>query len=111
MNLDNFYGTENYYRSNPFVPKMMHTDGVEYFCKEGGAYWFLDIIATEVYPMLREEPFISIALEVEDGSAMIYVQDGNEKDLLIKKIEFTDCPNGEYSFFLTDNVLMLTSEY
>lgn len=112
LDLSQFYGTENYYRSSPmFAPQMMHTDGVEYFCRNAGAYWFLDIISTEVYPLLRKEPFIKVILVSHDDTATIFAQDGNEKDIFEKNIEYTDCPSGTYEFFLTDNVLMLTSEY
>jgi hypothetical protein len=45
MELNQFTGTEQYYKSNMFVPKLVHTDGVEYFCREASAYWFLDIVA------------------------------------------------------------------
>ena len=111
MELNQFTGTENYHRSCMFVPKMVHTDGVEYFCREASAYWFLDIVATEVFPLLKDEPFISLVLQVKNGSANIFICNGNEETLETRTISFTDCPEGEYSFFLTDNVLMLTSEY
>ncbi len=118
LDLSQFYVTENYYYTNPiFAKNMVHTDGVQYFAINAGngAQWFLDIVATEYFPMLKKEPFISITLIVgsnqDDHNAMIVVEDGN-CDLLAKKIiEYTDCPVGEYKFFLTDNVLMLTSEY
>lgn len=109
MNLSQFCGTENYYKSSMFAPKMMHTDGVQYFCEEGGAFWFLDIVSTEIYPL--PNPFISIVLVSHDNHASIFATDGNEKEIFTKHIEYTDLPSGTYQFFLTDNVLMLTSEY
>lgn len=111
MELNQFTGTENYHRSCMFVPKMVHTDGVEYFCDKASAYWFLDIVATEVFPLLQNDPFLTIYLTVKDGKAEIIVQDGDISRLMQKQISFTDCPEGVYEFFLTDNVLMLTSEY
>ena len=111
MELNQFTGTEQYFKSNMFVPKMVHTEGVQYFCDKASAYWFLDIIATEVFPMLKDEPFISILLQVKNGSATIFISDGNDETLETRTIEYTDCPDGDYKFFFTDNVLMLTSEY
>jgi len=93
-----------------FAPKLVHTDGVQYFADEAGAYWFLDIIATEYYPLQKEDPFLSIYLMVRNGKARITCQDGDLKVLRHRDIS-TDCPDGEYSFYLVDNVLMLTSEY
>jgi len=118
LDLSQFTGTENYYRTNHlFAKDMVHTDGVQYFADNAGngAYWFLDIVATEYFPLLKKEPFISITLIVgsnqDDNNAMIVVEDGDCELLAKKIIEYTDCPVGEYKFFLTNNVLMLTSEY
>lgn len=111
IDLSQFYGTESYHRTNLFTPKLVHTDGVQYFADQAGAYWFLDIVATEVYPLTKKEPFLSIKMVVVNGSAQITVEDGDCEPLFIKEIAHTDCPQGLYEFFLTDDVLMLTSEY
>ena len=112
LDLSQFTGTENYYMTNRmFAPDMVHTDGVQYFAETANAYWFLDIVATEYFPMLKKEPFLAINMQVVDGKAFIAVEDGGLKTLKTKKIEHTDCPSGFYCFYLTDNVFMLTSEY
>jgi hypothetical protein len=111
LDLSQFTGTEAYHRTFMFNPKLVHTDGVQYFAETAGAYWFLDIVATEFYPLTKTEPFLAINMQVEDGKAFIAVEDGDLKTLKTKKIEHTDCPTGIYCFYLTDNVLMLTSEY
>ena len=111
MELNQFTGTEQYFKSNMFVPKMVHTDGVQYFCDKASAYWFLDKVALEYWKMLDVHPFMSIKLVVKNDEADIYVEDGDCNVIVKQFIPFTDCPEGEYSFFLTDNVLMLTSEY
>jgi len=111
LDLSQFTGTESYHRTFMFNPNLVHTDGVQYFAETAGCYWFLDIVATEFYPLLAKEPFISIYLMVFDGQAKITVQDGDLNIIKKKSISHTDCPDGEYSFYLTDNVLMLTSEY
>jgi hypothetical protein len=69
---------------------MVHTDGVQYFADTAGCYWFLDIIATEVFPLLKKEPFMAINLLVEDGKAKIAVEDGDLKTLLAKQIDYTN---------------------
>jgi len=111
IDLSQFYGTEAYHRTFLFNPNLVHTDGVQYFADQAGAYWFLDIVATEYYPLTKKEPFLSIQLAVEDGIGDICVEDGDCKVLVQRNIPHTDCPDGLYKFFLTDNVLMLTSEY
>lgn len=111
LDLSQFYGTENYYKTCMFAPNLVHTDGVQYFANEAGAYWFLDIVGTEFYPLTRREPFLSIKMTVANEKAKILVENGDCKVIKKKNISLTDCPEGSYTFFLTDNVLMLTSEY
>jgi hypothetical protein len=110
IDLSGFYGTSAYHKSSLFS-KMVHTDGVESFCKQASAYWFLDICSTEIQPLLDREFFLSIKLIVANDNAEIFVTDGDDNPVFKKEIEYTDCPQGLYEFFLTDNVLMLTSEY
>lgn len=108
--LRQFTGTEVYH-FNPFYRWMQYTDGVKYFAEKAGAYWFLDIIGTELLALTRNEEFMTIDLIVRDGKFQILVTDGNDTVLKKKTGNFTDCPEGVYRFFLTNNVLMLTSEY
>ena len=111
LDLSQFTGTEAYHRTFLFNGDLVHTDGVQYFADTAGCYWLLDIIATEIFPLTEHEPFLSIQFAVEDGIGDICVEDGDCKVLKQKHIAHTDCPDGLYKFFLTDNVLMLTSEY
>jgi hypothetical protein len=111
LDLSQFTGTEKYWRTNIFAPEMVHTDGVQYFADEAHAYWFLDIVATEYFSLMTKHEFVSIQLAVEDGIADICVEDGDCEVLKQKHIDYTDCPDGLYRFFFTNNVLMLTSEY
>ena len=111
IDLSNFYGTEKYHKTFVFNPKLVHTDGVQYFADQAGAFWLLDIIATEIYPLTSQHDFLAITMDVKDKKAKLVVDDGNDNWIFQKNIEFTDCPNGEYRFWLIGNVLMLPSEY
>jgi hypothetical protein len=111
IDLSQFCGTEQYHKTFIFNPNLKHTDGVQYFAEQAGAFGFLDIVATEIYPFSDKYPFMTIYLTVKDGKAEIIVQDGDVSRLFQRQIEFTDCPDGVYEFFLTDDVLMLCSEY
>lgn len=111
--LSQFIGTEKYH-FNPLYRWMNYTDGVQYFAKNagGGAYWFLDIVGTEVQPLTNRRPFLTVDLVVRSYSdAEIVVTDGNDNHVWTKKINGTDCPVGTWRFFLQRGVLMLTSEY
>lgn len=111
QDLGNFIGTENYHRHG-LVKAFRYTDGVAYFAENAGngAYWLLDILATEVLPLQKKEPFIVVEYSVGDKN-IIKATDGNENLIYSKVIEFTDCPKGEWKFYLIDNILLLTSEY
>lgn len=108
--LKQHYGTTQWYK-HPLTTKMTYTDGVQAFAALAGAYWLLDIIATEIAPLQATEDFLSIELLVDNDKAKLFADDGNQAILFSKTISFTDCPKGEWKFFLTGGVLMLPSEY
>lgn len=108
-----FTGTEQWYRHS-LNKQMLYTDGVQFFAESGGeqgAYWLLDIIATEYWLLLKKEPFLTIFITVNDRTAKIEVTNGNERVLKTREIEYTDLQEGVWKFYLTDNVLLLPSEY
>jgi hypothetical protein len=110
IDLSQFYGTESYHNSSAFC-RMQHTDGVQYFAEQAGAFWLLDIIATEIYPLTKDQPFMVITMTVKDKEGKLVVDDGDDNWIYQRNIEFTDCPDGEYRFYLIGDVLMLPSEY
>ena len=107
-----FTGTEQWFR-HPLSSNFLYTDGVKFFAEHcgGGAYWFLDILATELADLQETEEFMSITLHVVDSSAKITADDGNGNVLYTKNIDFTDAEEGTWKFFFTNNVLLLPSEY
>ena len=114
-----FTGSLNQYSHKlPMTPELRLTDGTKAFAERMGAYWFMDIIATEFLPLLSEEDYI-IFIEVtvnDDNSAVIVGTDGDKGGgpitLHTRTIEYTDLPtNSGFKFYLQDGVLMLPSEY
>jgi len=114
-----FTGSLNHYSYKlPMTPELKLTDGTKAFAEKMGAYWLMDIVATEFLPLLSDEDYI-IFIEVNvkaDNSALIYGHDGDkgdgQKTLHTRDIEFTDLPpSSHFKFYLTDGVLMLPSEY
>ena len=105
-----FIGTETWHR-HPLNRSMLLTDGVVYFADQAGAWWFLDIVATEVMRFHRMKPFLVIDLDVASDKAVIRVSDGNDAVLFSRHIHFTDAPDGLWRFYLTDSVMLLPSEY
>ena len=114
--LQHYYGTEGYHRIHPICnpTNSVFTDGVKAFADKAQAYWFLDIVFSELITRkkTKDEVFLSINLIVnKDNKANIEVTDGNDNKLYNRVIEFTDCPDGAWEFFFRDKVLMLPSEY
>lgn len=108
--LSHFTGTETWWR-HALNRNMLYTDGVKFFASNAEACWFLDIVATELLPVQWQHPFMRIELAVKDEKAKITVDNGDCLILFEKKIGYTDCPEGTWEFYLTDNVLLMPSEY
>jgi hypothetical protein len=116
--LSQFTGTEEWYR-HPLNRRVTYTEGVKYFAEKAGAYWFLDILATEVAGLINDDqPFIMVRLIVSDNQAIITADDGQSDDLLwSRKIEFTDCHDGNWPFYMATGgpggtfCILLPSEY
>jgi hypothetical protein len=111
--LHTFTGTENWYR-HPFVRQVLYTDGAQYVAEKGGAYWLLDEIAfaQKGNKRVAAEPFQVWKLEVKaDRTARLTCEDGHSKRVYTKRLDYTDFPLAEITFYFTDNVILLPSEY
>jgi len=104
-------GTEAYHRLS-IVP-INCTDGVKAVAELAGAFWLVDAIGSyQTEPKIKAEEFQVWKLEVKGSTAVLYMTDGNSNQRKVEQlITYTDFPEGTWEFYLTDNVLMLTSEY
>lgn len=108
--LRHFTGSEQFYR--PMINRnAMYTEGVQHFAEKAGAFWLLDILFTQPEIVARGAEFAAITLEVKDDAAVLTVTDGNDYTAYTREIEYTDCPEGTWEFFMADLVLMLRTEY
>ena len=106
--MSNCYGTEKWYRYFP-NNNFLYTDGVKTFCENAEAYWFI----SEVFLMVHglPEDLYKITLKVEGSKADIIIIDGDCKEVKRNHIPFTDCPEGTWEFYYTDNVFLWYMEY
>lgn len=113
--LHGYTGSECLYR-HPFGKGCTYTEGVKAFAENagGGAYWLLDIIMTEpvLVDSMRAEGIIFVTLHVQSGRAWITAQrDTGEPQIFNRKVDWTDCPDGDWRFYFCNDVLMVPSEY
>ena len=111
--LTQFTGTEQYYRHG-LNRRVLFTDGAKYVADTAGAYWLLDEIAL-IQPhnkRVAAEGFQVWKLVVRsDRTATLTCDDGNDNIVCTKEIKFTDFPLDEITFYFTNNVIHLPSEY
>ena len=119
FDFDALTGSLNHYSHKlPMTPELRLTDGTKAFAEKMGAYWLMDIVATEFLPLLSEEDYIIfITVTVDDNNGAVIVgTDGDKGDgpvtLHTRNVEYTDLPtSSSFKFYLQDGVLMLPSEY
>ena len=109
--LAQFTGTEGYW-THPLYGRINYTDGVKYVA-DNGAAWLIDKIAITTLHVgkLNRETFLTWTLTKSDGGAQLVCTDGNDTELFREIIGFTDFPLETIKLFLTNNILMLPSEY
>jgi hypothetical protein len=110
--LAQFTGTEHWYRHG-LIRNVLYTDGVKYVADAGGAYWLIDEIAfaQRFDKAVAAQPFQLWKLTVKDSTGVLSCEDGNGHSVLCKRIDYTDFPLPEISFYFTDNVILLPGEY
>ncbi len=110
--LEQFTSTGQYY-TNPSMFDMYYTDGIKHMAKTRDAQWLLNLVylRSKHVNVIKQEPFITAELSVEDDSAIIVFTDGNNKVLHAEDIEYTDYPDDGVCLWLIDGVLLLPSEY
>jgi hypothetical protein len=111
--LRTFTGTEHWYR-HPLARNILYTDGARYVAVQGGAYWLLDEIALaqRFLPAVAAEEFQLWKLTVKDDrTARLVCEDGNDRTVFSKSIDYTDFPLPEIVLYFTNDVILLPSEY
>ena len=110
--LSQFNGSERWYR-HPLARHITYTDGVQHVAEEGGAYWLLDSIVTkQTMPIFKEHEVQFWELKVnEDETALLTCEDGEKKVFYTETIKYTDFPIKGIRIWLTNNVMLLPSEW
>lgn len=98
---------------NPLYRWMNYTDGVKAFAEKAEAYWALDYIGFNLMKHANDNRMLTITIKVDGASktGVITVVGDGETVVATKNLRYTTCPDGEWEFFLVNNMLMLPSEY
>ncbi|WP_298962294.1 DUF6876 family protein [uncultured Methylobacterium sp.] len=111
LNLEQFSGGDTHYRHG-LVRGVTYTEGAKHVAETAGAYWFLDIIATnQIDQKFKAQPFQVWKLTVSGSKAKIVVTDGNDGEIYTQDVDFTDFPEPGITLWCIDNVILLPSEY
>jgi hypothetical protein len=111
--LAQFIGSEQWFRHS-INSKVLYTEGAKHVAEHGQAYWLLDELAL-IQPYDKKvaaEEFQVWRLTVRpDKTATLTCDDGNGITVFTKEIPFTDFPLEAITFYFTNNVIHLPSEY
>jgi hypothetical protein len=111
--LAQFTGTEQWHRHS-MVRNVYYTDGIQYIAETGEAYWLINEVAfLQQKPQIAKEEFQRWILQVDldQSTAILSCDDGNGRILHSKKISYTDFPLDEIKLYVSQNVILLPSEY
>ena len=102
-----FSGTENWHKIA--LLKAIVTDGVIYLM-ENGYSWFVTDSVIQAEATIKDQDFLVIKLKVDNGTAKVTIEDGNDNVLHTRQYGYTNAKR-DLTIYLTDNVVMLPGEY
>lgn len=111
--LRNFSGTETWFRHGLFR-KYLYTEGIQFLAEKAECYWLLDKIFAlqDDQPSVKAEEFQTWDLIVyQDKTAQLKCGNGNGHVVYSEIISFTTFPLSKIRFYMTDNILLLPTEY
>lgn len=108
--IDNYLGGSEGRTRHPFNRRFIYTEGVKAVADSAGAYWLLDIVATEVAPIALRlwdevgdgQTFLHVTV-YDDQSCGLKLDDGNGMYGTVhwqRALEYTNFPVGKWVFYL-----------
>jgi hypothetical protein len=115
INLEQFIGSETVYRH--WSGRLAYTEGVKYLAQKCEAHWLIDAIASwQLSPKVKRDPMLQQIqfwkLRVNpDKSAVLTCERDTDDVAVTQEIEYTNFPLEEIRLYLSNNILLLPSEY
>ncbi|MCH7851005.1 MAG: hypothetical protein IH845_05165 [Nanoarchaeota archaeon] len=100
------------YHKIPFS-NIVYTDGINDLINKCSCWWLISdtAIIISATPKLQKD-FLLLTIEVKDKKGIVTLkEDSNEKPIYEKQYDYTDFPLSKFEFYITDNVILLKSEY
>ena len=103
--------SDEYYRHN--LSQLVYTSGVQAACEQFETYWFLDIVMSYQTAKFQEKNEFQVwKLVRRKGNAFLAIcEDGNDNKIQVQVIEFSDFEHDSLTFWLTNGIVLLPSEY
>ena len=113
MQLGQFTGATQYAR---LYAHLFLTDGAVFLADNAKAWWLIDVYASYLLHIDGDvEPFTCLKMTVFENSAVVVIEDGNNKVIAKQVIEYTDFPLAAITLYAcwSDDVwvVMLPREY
>ncbi|TDE11045.1 DUF6876 family protein [Dyadobacter psychrotolerans] len=108
-----FTGTEQWYR-HPVVKNTLYTDGIKFVAQRARAYWLIDEITYQQYHLrIKNEEFQvwTLKVDLEGSTAILTCDDCNDHIIFTKPIGYTGFPLKKIKIYVTNDVILLPSEY
>jgi hypothetical protein len=110
--LEQNYCSEEYHKI-PFS-NLIYTDGINDLINKCCCWWLISDTAILINntPKLRKD-FLILSIKVnEDNTAEVTLKEDSNTEPIYKKVyAYTDFPLKEFEFYITDEVILLKSEY
>lgn len=118
FSLRQFTGSSTFTKFSPLFPNVVLTEGAEYLADECGAYWLMDMIASHIPSVPKDETFTIAQLTVNPmNKAFFTLADDSPATKIYanQSISYTDFPLDEVKLYVIREgdewVILLPSEY
>lgn len=115
--LAGFTGTESYHRLT-CMHNFLATDGVAYLAEHAGVFWLMDVIASHLSSVPRDQGFVIARYAGTPGASGLFSLTDDipaNETYAMQSIEFSDFPLDEIVLYVVRQgaqwVVMLRSEY
>jgi hypothetical protein len=103
-------GGGQYYKH---LGNLLFTEGVNDACEKFQCFWFVDVCLSYQSKRFQEKNEFQVwkLKRRVDNEFEVICEDGDDNELLRQLIEFSDFRHDELTFWFTNGVLLLPSEY